>query len=86
MIHKLEYFRRSLIEVPKFSVILAMSFEVSAESKDNGKDKSIATKDKDKYMEDDRNAIIAGLQQLREQQKNIVLELTRVEDDKREHE
>ncbi|EJW79172.1 KE2 family protein, partial [Wuchereria bancrofti] len=35
---------------------------------------------------DDKNAIIAGLQQLREQQRNIVVELARVEDDKREHE
>ncbi|KAL3998783.1 Prefoldin subunit family protein [Acanthocheilonema viteae] len=63
-----------------------MSYEISTGHKDSD-DKSLETKDKDKYMEEkDKNAIIAGLQQLREQQKNIVLELTRVEDDKREHE
>uniref|UniRef100_A0A0R3RJI2 Prefoldin subunit 2 n=1 Tax=Elaeophora elaphi TaxID=1147741 RepID=A0A0R3RJI2_9BILA len=62
-----------------------MSCQVSTEPKDN--DKNPETKDKDKYTDEkDRNAIIAGLQQLREQQKNIILELTRVEDDKREHE
>ncbi|VDK85747.1 unnamed protein product [Onchocerca ochengi] len=63
-----------------------MSYEVSTGSKDNN-DKSLAMKDKDKLTEEkvDKNAIIAGLQQLREQQKNIVMELTRVEDDKREH-
>ncbi|KAM3715204.1 Prefoldin subunit [Dirofilaria immitis] len=51
-------------------------------------EKSLAMKDKDKLAEEkiDKSAIIAGLQQLREEQKNIVVELTRVEDDKREHE
>ncbi|CAG9538647.1 unnamed protein product [Cercopithifilaria johnstoni] len=59
-----------------------MSYEeVSTRHND---DKNLETKDKTE--EKDRNAIIAGLQQLREQQKNIVMELTRVEDDKREHE
>lgn len=61
-----------------------MSCDVSAEHKDNN-EKNLETKEKD-TEEKDRNAIIAGLQQLREHQKNIVLELTRVEDDKREHE
>ncbi|VDM08133.1 unnamed protein product [Wuchereria bancrofti] len=63
-----------------------MSYEVSGES--NGNEKSLPVKDKDKCTEekDDKNAIIAGLQQLREQQRNIVVELARVEDDKREHE
>ncbi|VIO99799.1 KE2 family protein [Brugia malayi] len=63
-----------------------MSYEVSGESK--GNEKNLPVKDKDKCTEekDDKNAIIAGLQQLREQQRNIVVELARVEDDKREHE
>ncbi|VDN82615.1 unnamed protein product [Brugia pahangi] len=63
-----------------------MSYEVSGESKSN--EKNLPVKDKDKCTEekDDKNAIIAGLQQLREQQRNIVVELARVEDDKREHE
>ncbi|EFO24671.1 KE2 family protein [Loa loa] len=61
-----------------------MSYEVSTGPKDTN-DKSLPMKDEDKCSED-KNAIIAGLQQLREQQKNIVMELTRVEDDKREHE
>ncbi|VDO25114.1 unnamed protein product [Brugia timori] len=62
-----------------------MSYEVSGESK--GNEKNLPVKDKDKCTEekDDKNAIIAGLQQLREQQRNIVVELARVEDDKREH-
>ncbi|MCP9260489.1 KE2 family protein [Dirofilaria immitis] len=44
-------------------------------------EKSLAMKDKDKLAEEkiDKSAIIAGT-------KNIVVELTRVEDDKREHE
>uniref|UniRef100_A0A915PX43 Prefoldin subunit 2 n=1 Tax=Setaria digitata TaxID=48799 RepID=A0A915PX43_9BILA len=64
-----------------------MSNVESSETKDN-KDKSLLAKDKDKYPEEkeDRNAVIAALQQLREQQKNIIVELTRIEDDKREHE
>lgn len=50
------------------------------------KDKSTtSSKERDKEKED-RSAVIAGLQKLREQQKNIVVELSRVEEDKREHE
>lgn len=50
------------------------------------KDKSTtSSKERDKEKEDG-SAVIAGLQKLREQQKNIVVELSRVEEDKREHE
>lgn len=81
----LKIFPNSLNNFSRFSVIVTMSYEVSTGPSDsNGSGPSI--KDKDKCTEEkiDKNTIIAGLEQLRGQQKNTVIELTRIEDDKRE--
>lgn len=83
----MKYFSRNLNKVSKFSVSLTMSYEVSAEQNGQNGDRNLETKDNDKSIEEkNKNEIIAGLQQLREQQRNIVLEIARIEDDKREHE
>ncbi|VDN43046.1 unnamed protein product [Gongylonema pulchrum] len=57
-----------------------------AGTSEGGKLKQSTDSNKQKDSErQDKTAIIEGLQKLREQQRNIVVELSRVEEDRREH-
>ncbi|VDN08159.1 unnamed protein product [Thelazia callipaeda] len=62
-----------------------MPLSITPAIKENNESPLKFLKERQEAKESGRNAIIAGLQELREQQKNVIMELTKLEDDRREH-